>query len=290
MEEVIRILKPESVEVAVTMISQNPISSPRSLQEETTGNTTSLASNLTIQYDVNFFVRAVVGELDPRRYVGSAFDSRVDRDAFVEALKASGDDNFKNLISMESILEDTTVVVSQERAAAADDDGFGIGVIIAVAGAAVAGASLIGLGVYMVRHRQTQSQAASDQVAGLDFFSVDSDRLAGMVDITGRPDNEVSTLGDPIPQGALSPPMDISLDDTAGQSLPYDYKVASRALYAVDEAGGDGGSPNASRYSEVSSNVDDAVGDIGTLDDPMDNQYLSNQGQEDSYENPSSPE
>ena len=279
--EVVRILKPESVEVQITVISQNPQSSSARLLQVDDNNST-VTGNLEIQYDVNFLIQSFLEELDPRRYVGGAFDSQRDRDAFVDALVASGDENFAELTSIQSILEDTTVIIQElERDTPGNDDALDIGVIIASVGAAVAGASLVGMGFYMMRQRQNpqQSRTGSGNVAGLDFFSVDSDELRGMVDTTARPDNDndVSTLGDPIPQGALSPPMDVSLDDTGAPSLPYDYQVASRGLYAVDE--GEGASPNVSQqaYSDLGSNIED--GDLGTLEDTMDNQYLPNRGQ-----------
>lgn len=279
--EVVRILKPEAVEVQVTVVSQYPQSSSVRRMQVIDDNSTA-AGNLEIQYDVNFLIQSVVQELDPRRYVGGAFDSEADEDAFVDALVSSEDENFADLTAMQSILEDTTVVIQElERDTNGNGDALGIGIIIASVGAGVAGVSLIGMGIYMMRQRQDpqQSRTGSGNVAGLDFFSVDSEELRGMVDTTARPDNDndVSTLGDPIPQGALSPPMDVSLDDTGAPSLPYDYQVASRGLYAVDE--GEGGSQNVSQqaYSDLGSNIED--GELGTLEDTMDNQYLPNRGQ-----------
>ena len=219
-------------------------------------------------------------QLDPRRYVGGAFDSERDRENFVNDLIASGDENFADFTSMTSILDDTTVVVSElERETnSSNTDALGIGVIIASVGAGVAGASLIGMVIYMMRQRRNphESQSGSGNVAGLDFFSVDSEQLRGMVDTTARPDNDgdVSTLGDPIPQGALSPPMD---EDTAGPTLPYDYQVAARGLFSVHEVEGDSQHVSQPAYSDLGSNIE--AGDIGTLEDTMDQQYLPNRGQ-----------
>lgn len=284
-DEVDRILNPDSAQVTVTIVSQQvQQTAPRFLQEMDDNSTVSQLGDLTVVYVVNFLIEgALVDELDPLRYVGSAFDSQTDRDEFVATLKGSGDDNFQNLTSIESVLEVAIVTTPSEingtpPPTTNDKEGSGIGIILASVGAGVAGISLIGLGAYMMRQRSRSEAPSSNQQAGLDFFSVNSDRLGGIVDGTTRYDleNEVSTLGDPIPQSAMAPPMEISLDDTAGQSLPYDYKMdVSRDLYSVDE-----GNHSQAGYSDMSSNVVDGVADFRTLDDtdPMDQPYLSDRG------------
>ena len=87
-----------------------------------------------------------------------------------------------------------------------------------------------------------------------------------MVDVMERPELDVSTLGDPIPQG-MAAPTDASLAEETNISLPYDYKVAAHILPSVDESA-------SYSFSEVSSNASSNAIDVQTDDDTLDAQYF----------------
>ncbi|CAB9516733.1 expressed unknown protein [Seminavis robusta] len=125
------------------------------------------------------------------------------------------------------------------------------------------------------RQRGQGSTTRLDAVAGLDFFSVESmSHAATPMDPTRRPeielrvDEEVSTLGDPLPEN--TPAADTSLDDTtANPSLPYDYKVACRELYSCKKAT----LKPTIRMSVRISRKETTWADLSTLDDTLDYQY-----------------
>eukprot|EP00797_Seminavis_robusta_P006842 Sro1460_g274670.1 Hemolysin-type calcium-binding repeat (2 copies) (380) ;mRNA; r:22974-24113 len=286
--EAIRVLGSDqvgSVDVQVEVRSQNTQAVPKARQAGTPGI-------LTIEYDVNFAVHTIVDELDTRRYVGAAFDSAEDQQVFIDELKSSGDPNFAALTSIRSELDSSTAIVvipaasmeeqeiprdPENKDDGDDDEGIHIGVVVGAVVGAISGITLAAL-LFYARDKRQRGQGSTtrlDAVAGLDFFSVESmSHAATPMDPTRRPeielrvDEEVSTLGDPLPEN--TPAADTSLDDTtANPSLPYDYKVACRELYSLQE--GD----SQANYSDVSSNIEegDDVGDLSTLDDTLDYQY-----------------
>jgi hypothetical protein len=83
------------------------------------------------------------------------------------------------------------------------------------------------------------------------------------VNVNDKLETDVSTLGDPIPQGVTPSPIDVSLAEET-LSLPYDYKVATaHPLPSLDE------SASYSAFSDVSSNIID----VQTDDDTLEAQY-----------------
>jgi hypothetical protein len=222
---------------------------------------------MTVTFDVDFYIRAVVDEHNTRRYVGAAFDSVNDMKRFIELLKSSEESAFAELSAVRVILPD--LAVGAEVLREDDPETLGTDITVGVATVSVAGAALFAVAVYMLTKRKSRSQKKSqttpssdpDQEKVLSLF----DENEMMVDIPDKPDADVSTLGDPIPQGmAVTPgPMEVSLADET-QSLPYDYKVAAHVLPSLDESG------SYSAYSDVGSNIID----VQTDDDTLDAQYF----------------
>ena len=247
----------ESVDVEVTINSQNP---RRRLQGASIADSPStvISSNLTIVFDVKFFIRAVIEDHNVRRYVGASLDTAGDQDIFILQLKSSGETAFQNLTSVRLILPP----LGDENAIRTDGDSESLstGVTVGITTVSIAGIALIGMGLFMwMRRTPAQSQSSSEQVVkNLREFEADG----VMVDVLGKPDMDVSTLGDPIPQGVPAAPAD-SLDEET-PSLPYDYKVASHTLPSLlDESA-------SYSFSEVSSNIVD----VQTDDDTLDAQYF----------------
>lgn len=287
--EVARILvnQVESIEVRVIPSSQlfqpaqaEASEAEASQVESRQGNTTASPGSLTIQFNVQYVIRSSVEGLEPKRYVESAFDSEADRLAFMKELQATGDENFENLSDVQVELDDTTIVVVSPDRDIPTEGGGGVsqGVLIGSIAAGVAGTALLAFVILGGRRRQ-ESESHQGGQAGLDFFSVDSGVIRDIrEDPTNRGgmDVEISTLGDPIPPGEamnVNTRADMSVDDTANFSLPYDYKQEiSGALGSVD-----GGVTKSARsaYSDVSSNIIEAQkGDMATLDEEtLDYQY-----------------
>lgn len=282
-DEVARILinQVESIDVTVTATSQVFEPNRRRLQ---TDNNITLPGNLTIQYDVGFAIRSIVDGLDPKRYVGAAFDSEEDKDTYIDELQSSGDENFDTLVSVRTELVDATVVVPSAEREIDPDDGVSTGVLVGSIAAGVAGAALLAF-LFFVFGRRREDSEDEGQVAGLDFFSVGTPGM--VVDPSRRAyDPEISTLGDPItPEETMGMNIqptrqDMSVDETTDLSLPYDYKkeLVTNARQSLDEGTKDGVG-SAISYSDVSSNIIEAQqkGEMGTLDEEtLDYQYSPN--------------
>jgi len=282
-DETVRILNGqlESIDVQVAVEKQNPRSSPsRSLQEqELLQNGTSTDSSiLSILFNVRFSVQALVDVLDTERYVGAAFDSAEDRQAFIEDLQSSGDPNFDDLTYVKLELEDSSMVTYPSESQVPpkeenNNDDNKIGIIIASVAAAAAGLSVMALLAYLWTRSQNGDRGSSsggrqssgqNERFGSNIFSVNTEGIQRMLDPTLRQQDDISTLGDPIPQGVNFGHFDASVDNTGIPTLPYDYQAATRPLFSVDETGSRG------EYSQVSSNIIPADrGDFATLDETM---------------------
>ena len=290
-EEVVRVLNGQvgAVEITVTILSQTPQVSPRSLQAleqnaSDTNSSTRTAGNLSITFDVAFAVRTVVETLDPKRYVGAAFDTPENQLVYIDRLHSSGDPSFSNLLAVSTDLENTTVVVPPiiQEPTGEENGGGGVNAGV-IAGAVVGGLAafcLMAVLVYSNRQQRSASEVSSGPVAGMDFFSVTVDTSAphGEFDPTRRQEitlaniDEISTLEDPqFPQDAIPRPVNSSIDETT--SLAYDYKPASRALNSLEERGSH--APSQVDFSEEGSNIEDEQGELATLDETLDYHYIN---------------
>jgi hypothetical protein len=288
-EEVLRALstKADGVVIIVTVLSQirDATPSPRSLQtsDQNTSSTIPPGGNLTIEFNVEFSVQTDVEELDPRLYVRGAFDSAENQAIYINRLQSSGDPRFEDLRSIQTELENTTVVIPPITDEPTNTDGGGVnaGAIVGVVLGVLAAVGLLVMLVVSNRPQRSASQGSfpSGQAAGLDFFSATGGTTQqGEFDptrrqeITLRNDDEISTLEDPFPPAAIPRPVGSSLDETT--SLAYDYKSVSRAMYSLEE-GGSKLAASQVEYSEVSSNIEEDQGDIATLDETIDYHFSS---------------
>ena len=262
--EVLWILKDtaESVDVEVANISQDP--NRRMLQ----GTSTIIFSNLTITFDVQFLIRAVIEDHNVLRYVGAALDTIEDQDMFIAELKASEERAFRNLTSVRLSLPATAKMIIENpiHAEEGTPESRNTGMAIGITSATIAVIALSGVGVFAFMKRTSSStEISSDQAKTLRQLNGSS---AAGFDVTEKPDVEVSTLGDPIPQGITPVAGDASLAEESA-SLPYDYKVASNILPSlVDNEDEDNSSY--SSFSQPSSNIIE----VETDDDELDAQYF----------------
>jgi PDZ domain len=278
-DEVISILnnQVESVAVEVDIVSQSPeqlgaststaVSRTRRppdrllqlVLKNVSSSTTVISSDLSIVFDVKFFIRAVIEDHNVRRYVGATLDTPGDQNVFMLQLKASGEAAFEDLTAIRLVLPPADSSVSGMLVGGGPDT-LATGMTVGIAVVSVAGTALIVVGVYMwAKRRPDQSQSSSEQM--IENMSDYEKDIA--FEVTEKPDVEVSTLGDPIPQGLAAAPMDPASIAEETTSLPYDYKVAAHALPSLDESG-------SYSFSEISSNILD----LQTDDDTLDAQYF----------------
>lgn len=284
-EEVVAVLnnQVESADVKVTIISQNPQqftaqsavasrSRPpgRVLQKsqdqgvQGSPSPTIVYTGLSIIFDVKFFIRSVIEDHNTRRYVGAALDSPGDQAKYIFQLTSSGEEPFENLSSIQVILP-SEVKVNTAGQVGHDTETLATGITVGLVIASIAGVALITVAIFMLTSRETFAPGPSDE-------QQPSQNLAAYEDASGkfsfnvveRPEEgaEVSTLGDPIPQGATAGHMDHSVAEET-VSLPYDYKVSHALPSLVDSA--------SYSFSELSSNI----GDVPTDDDTLNAQYFS---------------
>ena len=256
--EVVNILNDvESVDVRIEIESQNLQSSQsRSLQEDSPS-----PGNLTILFDVDFFIRAAVEDHDVKRYIGGTLDSEADKETFIAKLKAEDPINFASLIYVTLTLpQDTTESGILVEPANYDSEALGAGITVGIAAIGLAGVSLFVIAVYWWNRRRTdnsQSTPSTENNRIRNLFEYEQNTLT--VEVSEKPELDVSTLGDPIPYNAPAP-MDVSLAEET-LSLPYDYKIATaQAMPSLDE------SASYSGFSDMSSNIIDVETDDGTLD------------------------
>lgn len=254
----------ELVNVQVTITSQNP---QRRLQElfSASSASTVITSNLTIAFDVRFFIRAVIEDHNVRRYVGAALDTEGDKNVFILQLRSSGETAFQNLTSVQLILPPSSI---NEDALQTESDseslgaGWTIGIIILSVAAVTLTIMAFMLFLRMSPkkgHSQTATSSSSPQAAkNLREFEGDGVTL----NISDKEDFDVSTLGDPLPQGMKAVREEASMAEET-MSLPYDYKVAAHTLPSL----GDSASYS---FSEVGS----VIVDVQLDDDTLDAQYF----------------
>lgn len=284
-EEVVAVLnnQVESIDVKVTIVSQNP-------QQFTTQNTmasrnrppsrllqnsqgeelpgspspTIIYTALSIIFDVKFFIRSVIEDHHTRRYVGAALDAPGDQAKYIYQLTSSGEESFEKLSSIEVILP-SEVKVNTAGQVGDDTETLATGITVGLVVASIAGAALIMVAIYMWTSREAfVIEASREQQPLQNLVAYEDDSQNFSFNVVEKPEEaaEVSTLGDPIPQGATAAPLDGSMaEETA--SLPYDYKLSHTLPSLVDSA--------SYSFSELSSNI----GDVPTDDDTLNAQYCS---------------
>jgi hypothetical protein len=261
-DEVITILNNQvtSVDVIVAITSQRPQqATSRRLEEPELGN---VSSNLNLVFDVMFYIRAVVADHNVRRYVAAALDTHGDQHLFMLQLRSSGEAAFQNLTSIRLILppdNSAYPALATENYREPLSTGMTIGItVVSVAGVALI---IVGAFMWMKHHPEKIPTASTDQIIG-NLKEYDDNDLT--FNIMEQPDVDVSTLGDPIPQGIVDAPSDVSLTEES-TSFPYDFKVGSQVLPSLD------GILSYSSFSEASSNIVD----VQTDDDTLDAQYVT---------------
>jgi hypothetical protein len=186
---------------------------------------------LAFFYDVRIGIRSAIIVHNTRRYIGGPFDSSSEQDAMVEAMRATGCPEFARIRDVRVILPADTNLSGATRGGSggsAANTGVIAGSVVAVAAAAMLVAIFIF--VRIKRRRDVLGEIIVDATQNPGYFGGNDNDIVS--EIGGmRTDLEVSTLGDPIPQGTFLVPGTGDLSTAGSFSLDYDYKDHYPAYY-----------------------------------------------------------
>jgi hypothetical protein len=182
---------------------------------------------LSFFYDVEIDIRSAIIVHNLKRYIKGPFDSLNEQNALVETMRASSCPEYANLNDVRVILPDESNVISGEpRSGGGDADstlnsGVIAGSVVAIAGAAMLVAVFIFVRINKMKKRDVFEEIIFDGTQSGIHFEAHDNEMASEIGL--QTDTDVSTLGDPIPQGVFQNTGDMS---TAGSySLDYDYKA-----------------------------------------------------------------
>jgi hypothetical protein len=221
---------------------------------------------LAFFYDVKIDIRSAIIVHNLRRYIGGPFDSSNEQNALVETMRASNCPEYANLSDVRVVLPDESNIISGGTrsggggAESTLNSGVIGGSVVAIAGAAMLFAVFIF--VRIKRKRDVLDEVFFDGTQSPDQFEAHDNEMASEIGL--QTDVDVSTLGDPIPQGTFQNTGDMS---TAGSySLDYDYKAYCNEgpLFAEETSAGGGD------YSLSNTLV---PADDDTFENQFDNQY-----------------
>jgi hypothetical protein len=219
---------------------------------------------LAFFYDVKIDIRSAIIVHNLRRYIGGPFDSSSEQNALVETMRASNCSEYADLLNVRVILPDESNISGGTKSGDGDvestlNSGVIGGSVVAIAGAAMLFAVLI---FVRIKRKRDVFEEVFDGTQSPDEFEVHDNEMASEIGL--QTDVDVSTLGDPIPQGTFQNTGDMS---TAGSySLDYDYKVYCNEgpLFAEETSAGGG------EYSLANTLLPE---DDDTFDNQFDNQY-----------------
>ncbi|KAI2504760.1 hypothetical protein MHU86_9696 [Fragilaria crotonensis] len=182
----------------------------RRLQATTT---TVTVTTLKIVFDTAVAFRSPTDNLDVAALIGLAFDTADDREAYIRRLQSVGGQPFTSITSISIEINGVPQNVKQEQTQVADSGGVGLPVII---GASVGGAALVAIAIFAFLRRRKPKANYDDNFT---FASSKKDLGHEHVNtnIIVEPQDDISTLGDPMP-GVLMLQQDEKSQDSLLQS------------------------------------------------------------------------
>jgi hypothetical protein len=172
---------------------------------------------LTFIFDVTVAIRSPVREHFLNRYVAGPFDSQAEQDDFVLYLQGTGCPEFASVNSVRFDLP-----TPANRVQGGDDSSSAqTGLIVGLVAALAAASFLIGTFLF-VRHRRDSSSPAFEEQA-IGELNTSHERNDFVSEVGVRTNQDVSTLGDPIPFASGQQVQDASTDSV---SLDYDFQKA----------------------------------------------------------------
>jgi hypothetical protein len=198
---------------------------------------------LAFFYDVRIGIRSAIIVHNTKRYIEGPFDSASEQDAIVEAMRATGCPEYESIRDVRVILPDDSPDDSNPSGATGDTGGTSntgaiAGSVVVVAAAAMLVAIFIF--VRIKRRRDLEGEIIVDATQPPGYFGGNDNDIVS--EIGGmRTDLEVSTLGDPIPQGTFLVPGTGDLSTVGSFSLDYDYKTYYQEGPSITEEASRGG-------------------------------------------------
>jgi hypothetical protein len=194
---------------------------------------------LAFFYDVKIDIRSAIIVHNLRRYIGGPFDSSNEQNALVEAMRASSCPEYANLKGVRVVLPSESSISGgtrgQDSTGSTMNSGVIGGAVVAIAGAAMLVAIFIF--VRIKRKRDVFEEVIFDGTQSPEESGLHDNEMASEIGL--QTDVDVSTLGDPIPQGAFN---NTDLSTAGSYSLDYDYKAYCNEgpLFAEEISGGGG--------------------------------------------------
>ena len=182
--------------------------------------TESDGSTVALIFDVLIQIRSPVEEHDIYRYIEGPFDTQVEKQAFVNFLRATNCSEFANVGTVDVVVPKASEEASPRGRTS--NAGLITGLALAIAGIVLLVATFI-----YVRRRSKRSDAEVHEMALMPLRDNDSNGYASELDVELNEKYEVSTLGDPIPHSTPTRRRDSADLSTIGtQSLDYDFHNA----------------------------------------------------------------
>jgi hypothetical protein len=194
-------------------------------------------SVLNIQFNVEILLRSAQEDRNVNRFIGGAFNSLADQQDYIQSLRGSGEPCFARTITV-------SVKVPQENPEPffpPPDDGSGgagAGLITGLAAVIIVGT---GLAAYFVCKRRKRVRSKGEQVVKepneTNIMESDGDSPLEHEFIGMEDNDDISTLGDPLPAGMMQEAALIEGSSTIGDtiSLPWDVQKAIRGSQSLDE-------------------------------------------------------
>ena len=203
-----------AIENEITSIIPVPV---ETLSVEVGNVTREFDTDLIFSFDVKVAIRSALNEHFLDRYVAGPFDTATEQEDFILYLKSSECSEFSSLTGVRFQLPPPT-----NRASGEDRSSAEAGLIAGLVAALAAAAILVGVFLF-VRHRRDPSPLALEEEEAEDEIPL-REGVEVVSEVGVRTTQDVSTLGDPLPQGASHTGGDASTADSF--SLDYDYQKA----------------------------------------------------------------
>ena len=231
---------------------------------------------LAVIFDVEVRLRSPKEGNDVGGFIGGAFNSQNDKQSYVVDLRLTGLPAFLTTISVDLQIPDAvptpapTVVVSTSS-----NVGLVLGVVFAVV-------SVLGVaGVFLYRRRRRHRRIQQPPQLLKEPTRTDSNGSDVIMPMPNEfmlnPDDDISTLGDPLPQGMIHEQSREGSTIGDGMSVPYDFNMQYRStrddtvdvsaeFYNIDEElAQDAGTLEAQYLEEENFEVDGPSGMLGLI-------------------------
>lgn len=181
---------------------------------------------LTVIFDVEILLRSRIEEHDVGRYISGAFNSPNDKQSYVVEMRLTRQPAFGRTVSVH-VQVPNAVPTLAPTPTSPPSSSSNIGLIVGLVVAIVSGLILGGFFVYRRRHRRRRRVQPPEgkSLQRTDSGTRTSDGMQLPNGIELNPDDDISTLGDPLPHGMIREQAGEGSTIGDGMSVPYDFRV-----------------------------------------------------------------